>query len=125
MIPDDLLYTDQHEWIRQEGKTVTVGITDFAQDSLGDITFVELPEVGKTLAGGDEACTLESAKAASNVYAPAAGEITAVNEALEDNPAAINDAPYGDGWMFKLQLTDPSELEKLLSPDEYKQLLVG
>ncbi len=121
-IPNELLYTDQHEWLRVEGDSATVGITDYAQEHLGDITFVELPAVGATVARGAELCVIESAKAASSVYAPASGKIVAVNEDVGDDPADVNAEPYGAGWLVKLELTDTSELASLLRPDAYKPL---
>ncbi len=118
--PSELRYAKSHEWARlEEDGTVTVGITDHAQDALGDVVFVELPEVGSTLAAGDEAGVVESVKAASDIYAPISGEVIAVNEALEDEPETVNGDPYNDGWFFKLQPEDTSELQGLLSADEY------
>jgi len=121
MVPKDLLYTDQHEWIRVEGDVGTVGITDHAQRSLGDLTFVELPATGSDVAKGAEAAVVESTKAAADVYSPAAGKVAEVNESLEDDPGAVNRDPYGDGWMFKVALSDKSELGGLLSPDKYAE----
>ena len=123
MIPEELLYTDQHEWVRLEGDTTTGGITDYAQKALGDITFVELPAVDSDLKKGDEATALESCKAAASVYAPAAGRIVAVNTALEDNPGLINSDPYGRGWIFKMSLADKRELIGLMNAQQYAQHL--
>ena len=118
--PAELKYASSHEWARlEEDGTVTVGITDHAQEALGDVVFVELPEQGDTLAAGDEAGVVESVKAASDIYAPVGGEVIAVNAALEDEPETVNADPYNDGWFYKLQPSDTGELEKLLSADEY------
>jgi len=103
MIPADLKYSKEHEWVRMEGGTATVGITDFAQDQLTDIVFVELPEVGRKVQAGDATAVLESVKSVSDVYAPLAGEITEVNKALEAHPEYVNESPYGTGWLFKLK----------------------
>ena len=120
--PSELKYATSHEWARrEEDGTVTVGITDHAQEALGDVVFVELPEVGDTLAAGDEAGVVESVKAASDIYAPVGGEVLEVNPALEDEPETVNADPYNDGWIFKLQPGDPAELDKLLSADDYRQ----
>jgi glycine cleavage system H protein len=119
MNPETLRYSEQHEYAGVEGNTATCGITDYAQGSLGDITFVELPDVGKELKKGEEACAIESAKAASSVYAPVSGKIVAVNEALEDDPAPVNDDPYGDGWIFKIEMADASEAEQLMDAAAY------
>ncbi len=119
--PSELKYASSHEWARlEEDGTVTVGITDHAQEALGDVVFVETPEVGASLAASDEAGVVESVKAASDIYAPVGGEVIAVNEALEDEPELVNSDPYNDGWFFKLQPSDVSELENLLSADDYK-----
>lgn len=122
-VPDELLYTEQHEWVKLEGDTATIGISEHAQQQLGDITFVELPEVGDKLTAGGEACALESTKAAASIYAPADGEVTEVNEALEDDPAAVNSDPYGSGWIYKMKCSDASQLEKLMKADDYKKML--
>ena len=103
MIPAELKYSKEHEWVRMEGGTATVGITDFAQDQLTDIVFVELPEVGRQVKAGDPAAVLESVKSVSDVYAPLAGEVVEVNQALEAHPEYVNEAPYGTGWLFKLK----------------------
>lgn len=118
--PAELKYVDSHEWIRSEGDgVVSIGITDHAQDLLGDVVFVELPEVGSDVATGDESGVVESVKAASDIYAPVSGEVVAINEELEDSPEMVNSDPYGDGWFFKVKLSDESELESLMSADEY------
>ena len=116
-------YTRDHEWIRLEGEVAVVGITDYAQEQLGDIVFVELPEVGKKLAKGGEAAVVESVKAASEVYAPAAGEVTAVNETLASNPAAVNESAEGSGWFLKLKLANRAELDGLMDEQAYKAFL--
>ena len=113
-------YTKDHEYIRIEGDTGTVGISDFAQGQLGDVVFVELPAIGKTLAKGAEAAVVESVKAASEVYAPVSGEIVAVNSELEAAPGTVNEDPAGKGWFVKIKLKDPAELEGLLSEAEYQ-----
>jgi len=120
-IPADLRYAASHEWARLEADgSVTVGISDHAQEALGDVVFIELPEVGKTLAAGDQAGVVESVKAASDIYAPVGGEVIAVNEALADAPEQVNGEPYG-AWFFKLKPQDASELDKLLDADGYRQ----
>ncbi len=123
MIPDNLLYTEQHEWVKRDGSAVTVGITDHAQQQLGDMTFVELPEVGATLKQGDEALSVESAKAAAGVYAPADGEVTEVNESLEEDPGKVNAEPYDGGWMYKMSLTSPDQLSTLMDKAAYETFL--
>ncbi|ATJ82897.1 glycine cleavage system protein GcvH [Halomonas beimenensis] len=120
-IPANLRYTESHEWVLDNGDgTVTIGITDHAQEALGDVVFVELPEVGAALAKGDEFGVVESVKAASDLYAPIAGEVVAVNEALEDAPETLNESPYEDGWIMKLRLEDAAALEGLLDTDAYQ-----
>ncbi len=113
-------FTEEHEWIDVEGDTATVGITDYAQGQLGDIVFVELPEVGTALTKGGDAAVVESVKAASDVYAPIDGEVTAANSALGDDPALVNTAPEGEGWFFKMSLGDRSQLDKLMDEASYK-----
>ncbi len=118
--PGELRYAATHEWVRVEDDgTVTVGITDHAQSALGDVVYVELPEIGASLDAGAEAGVVESVKAASDVYAPIAGEVVALNEALEDNPEIINESPYDDGWFYKMQPADLSQMENLLDADAY------
>jgi glycine cleavage system H protein len=119
-VPEELQYTRSHEWVRTEGDTATVGITDYAQDELGDIVFVELPEEGATFGAGDSFGAVESVKAVSDIYAPVGGEVIEVNEALNDSPEKINDDPYGDGWIIKLRVSDEGDL---LSASDYKQFL--
>lgn len=122
-LPGDLLYTNDHEWLRQEGDgVVTVGITDHAATALGDLVYVELPEVGQDVDAGGEMAVVESVKAASDVYAPVAGSVTEVNEALSDDPEKINADPYGDGWIVKMKVAALDEGE-LMSPDAYQKLL--
>ena len=116
-----LYFTREHEWIRVDGDTATVGISDHAQQALGDIVFAEVPSVGKSLVRGDDAAVVESVKAASDVYAPVSGEVTAGNDALGDDPALINRDPEGEGWFFKLKLADPSELDALMAEDAYRE----
>jgi glycine cleavage system H protein len=123
MNPKDLAYTDQHEWIRVAGGVGTVGITDHAQQALGDVTFVELPPVGAVLARGDEACAIESAKAAASIFAPVGGAVVEVNSALNDDPGLVNAEPYGAGWIYKLQLADAAEVAALKTSDQYDKFL--
>jgi glycine cleavage system H protein len=119
-IPLELKYTKSHEWVRNEDDgTVTIGITDHAQQLLGDLVFVELPEVGTEMAAEDAACVVESVKAASDVYMPISGEVVAVNENLADAPETINDSPYDDGWLIRVKLSNPDELEDLMDSDSY------
>jgi glycine cleavage system H protein len=113
-------YTEEHEWIRVEGDSATVGITDFAQGQLGDIVFVELPSEGQQVTKGGEAAVVESVKAASDVYAPVTGEVTEANAALTDDPSLVNTDPEGEGWFFRLRLSDTSELDGLMDADTYK-----
>ncbi|HEY0111642.1 MAG TPA: glycine cleavage system protein GcvH [Allosphingosinicella sp.] len=113
-------YTEEHEWIRVEGDSATVGITDFAQGQLGDIVFVELPEAGRQVTKGGEAAVVESVKAASDVYSPVTGEVIDSNQALTDDPSLANSDPEGEGWFFRLRLSDISEIEGLMDADAYK-----
>ncbi len=117
--PVELKYAATHEWVRVEGDIAVVGITDHAQDALGDLVYVELPEVGDTVKAGDEAGVVESVKAASDIYAPVTGEVVAINEELGDAPETVNQNPYTDGWMYKIKLADPAELDDLLDADGY------
>ncbi len=116
-------YTKEHEWVRVEGDIGTIGISDHAQEQLGDIVFVELPDVGRTVAKGEEAAVVESVKAASEVYAPVSGEVVERNEALEASPAQVNEDAEGGAWFFKLRLSDPSEVEGLMDRDAYESFL--
>lgn len=120
--PEDLKYAPTHEWSRRDDDIVVVGITDFAQDQLGDVVFVELPEVGETVSAGDAVAVVESVKTASDIYAPVGGEIIEVNEALEDEPERLNESPYDNGWIFKLRIADPSELDNLLDAGGYERV---
>ena len=121
----EIRFTDQHEWVRVEGDTATIGITDYAQEQLGDVVYVELPEVGKTMAAGDEAAVVESVKAASEVYAPVSGEVVEVNADLEGQPGGVNEDAMGRGWFVKLKLADKSEFAKLMDEDAYKAFVEG
>ena len=121
--PDNLKYTKEHEWVLDNGDgTVTIGITEFAQGELGDIVFVELEEIGSEFSQDDTFGTVEAVKTVSDLFSPLDGEITEINEALEDNPEIVNDDPYGDGWMIKMKMSDPSQLEGLLSASEYEDI---
>ncbi len=122
-LPTELKYANSHEWARLDGDTVTVGITDHAQEALGDVVYVELPEIGDTIHAGDEAGVVESVKAASDIYSPVTGEVIEINEELEDAPETINGDAYNDGWFFKLKISDPAELEDLLDADGYSASL--
>lgn len=113
-------YTDEHEWVDVEGETATVGITDYAQEQLGDIVFVETPDVGAELAQGDDSAVVESVKAASDVYAAVSGTVVEINDALEDEPALVNNSAEEDGWFYRVTLSDPSELEDLMDEKAYK-----
>ena len=122
-IPGDLKFQKTHEWVRvEQDGTVTVGISDHAQGALGDLVYVELPEVGSSVRAGNGVAVVESVKAASDIYAPVSGEITEVNTVLSDKPETINEDAYGDGWIFKLKLDDKSELDGLLKADEYAEI---
>jgi glycine cleavage system H protein len=123
--PQDLHYAESHEWARSEGDRIKIGISDYAQDQLGDIVFVELPEKGDTFGKGEEFGTVESVKAVSELYMPVGGEVTAVNAALEESPEKVNQAPYSDGWMIEIKPEDASELDALLTKDAYLDTLKG
>lgn len=118
-IPSDLKYAKSHEWVRVEGDEATVGITDHAQDQLGDMVFVELPEAGASYAAGDACAVVESVKAASDVYAPVSGEVLEVNDALSDSPELVNQDAFGDGWICKIKISDPAELDALFDAEAY------
>jgi len=118
-------YTEDHEWVRAEGGEATIGISPYAAEQLGDVVYVELPDLGKSYKAGDEAATVESVKAASEVYSPVSGEITAVNDALEGNPALVNESADGEGWFFKIKLANEGELAKLMDEAAYKEFVVG
>jgi len=121
MVPENLKYTKEHEWVKIEGNEAVVGITDHAQSELGDITFVELPGSGKEINQGDSIATVESVKAASDIYAPLSGKIIGVNELLEGKPETINQDPFGDGWICKIEIKDPQETENLLDASAYEE----
>ena len=122
-IPADLKYTQDHEWIRVEGKTATVGVTDFAQGELGDVVFVEIETEGEDLDKGETFGTVEAVKTVSDLFMPVGGKVLEVNEALEDEPELVNKDPYGNGWMIKIQIADKSELDELLSADDYQKMI--
>jgi glycine cleavage system H protein len=122
MVHDDLKYTKEHEWVKLDGDTATVGITDFAQGELGDIVFVELPEVGDGVTAGEPFGTIEAVKAVAELFSPLSGTIEAANEEVADDAGIINSDPFGKGWMIKIKLSDPVEIESLMSPDEYREL---
>lgn len=119
----EIKFTRDHEWIEINGEEATIGISDYAQDQLGDVVYVELPEPGKKVKKGDEAAVVESVKAASEVYAPVSGEVTARNEAIDDNPALVNESPEGDGWFYRMKLDDRSELDGLMDRQAYEDYL--
>ena len=124
-IPDDLRYSSDHEWIRRDGDVITIGITDYAQDSLGDVVFVEQPEVGQTVAASDTFTEVESTKSVSDIYAPVSGSISAVNDALESQPELLNSDPYGEGWICRITMTDVAELDALMDAEAYRVLTEG
>jgi glycine cleavage system H protein len=119
-IPEDLHYSKDHEWVRVEGNTAVVGITDYAQDSLGDVVYVEVPKVGDEFAANESFGSVESVKAVSEVFSPVSGEIVGVNEALADEPEKVNQDPYGSGWMIRVQMSNPGEVDSLLTAAEYE-----
>ena len=121
----DLKFSKEHEWLRAEGGDAVLGISDYAQKQLGDIVYVELPEIGQKIALGEQAAIVESVKAASEIYAPAGGEVIEVNRALEDDPALVNSDPTGDGWFFKLKLDNQTELEALMDESAYREYVTG
>ena len=121
-VPEGLLYSSDHEWVQKVDAGVRIGITDYAQDSLGDIVFVQLPEVGDTITAGEAVGEVESTKSVSDVYAPVTGTVTAKNEALDDQPELINGEPYSGGWMLEVDVEDPGVLDSLLSANEYREL---
>jgi glycine cleavage system H protein len=120
-VPPDLKYTKSHEWLRREGATATIGITDHAQHELTDVVFVELPAVGRRINAGESCAVVESVKTASDIYAPVSGEVVAVNAELAGHPELVNSAPYAGGWFFKIQLSQPTDVDGLLSPESYTQ----
>lgn len=121
--PGNLRYTKEHEWIRTEGKTAIIGITDYAQHELGDIVYVTLPQTGNPVRAGAVFGTVEAVKTVSDLYAPVSGKTTAINEALSANPELVNGSPYENGWMIKVEMTDPAEVEALLTAEDYKKLI--
>jgi glycine cleavage system H protein len=125
LVPKELLYTKDHEWVRLEDGKARVGITDHAQKSLGDIVYVELPAVGKTVKKGERAATVESVKAVGEVFAPLSGKVVEVNETVTQSPDLINKDPYGQGWLFALEIADNEEIETLLPPEAYEELVKG
>jgi glycine cleavage system H protein len=124
-LPDDIRYAQDHEWAKTEGDAVRVGISDYAQDQLGDIVYVELPEVGTSLAKGEEFGTVESVKAVSELFMPIGGEVLAANTALEDAPENVNSSPYDQGWMLEIKPNDPGEMDALMTKDAYLEMLKG
>ncbi len=123
--PNDLKYTNEHEWVRIDDGVVTIGISDYAQDALGDVVFVELPAEGAALAKGEEAAVIESTKAAASIYAPVTGKITEINPALVDDPALVNSDCYGEGWIYKMTVDNPAELDELMDVAAYEQFLAS
>ena len=123
MNPEDLKYSEEHEWLRMEGDTAVIGITHFAQDSLGDVVFVELPEVGSDVEQFQKMGEIESVKAVSDLYSPVGGRVVEVNDSLTDSPELVNDSPYEEGWMLKVEVSDSSEIERLMSASEYDALV--
>ena len=122
-VPSGLLYSKEHEWVKLDGDDATVGITDYAQASLGDIVYVELPRVGAGLTQFGSIGVVESVKAVSDIFTPVGGEVIGINDGLENDPAAVNRDPYGDGWFYKVRLADQSQTNELLSPEQYEQLI--
>ncbi len=122
-IPEDLHYTKDHEWARNDDGEVVIGITDYAQSELGDIVFIDLPEVGTVILQGKEFGTIEAVKAAADIYAPVSGEIVAVNGLLDQSPELVNQSPYEDGWFVRVKISDEEELKTLLTADEYRELI--
>ena len=124
-IPPELRYSSDHEWVRVEGTIATIGITEYAQDALGDVVFVEMPETGLAVAAGDSFTEVESTKSVSDIYAPVTGSISEVNEALEAQPELLNSDPYGEGWICRIEFTDASQLDELMDADAYRTLTEG
>ncbi len=122
-VPDDLRYTADHEWVRLEGDSIRIGITDYAQDALGDVVFVQMPEVGATMAAGDPVGEVESTKSVSDVYVPLAGTVTEINEAATESPERVNQDPYGDGWLCVIRLDQPAAVGSLLDAAAYRKLI--
>ena len=124
-LPDHLRYSSDHEWLKPEGTRARIGITDYAQDSLGDVVFIQLPAVGDSVAAGESIGEVESTKSVSDVYAPVSGSVVAVNDALVDSPQLLNDDPYGDGWICEIELTDPAQVDAMLDATAYGKLIEG
>ena len=126
-IPDDRRYSSDHEWIRREGDSavVTVGITDYAQDSLGDVVFVEVPELGGRVSASDSVTEVESTKSVSDIYAPVSGTVSSANSSLDDQPELLNSDPYGEGWICRIDMSEPSQFDELLDADAYRELTEG
>ena len=124
-IPAELRYSSDHEWVRVDGDVATIGITDYAQDALGDVVFVELPDAGLAVGTGDSFSEVESTKSVSDIYAPVTGAVSAVNDALESQPELLNSDPYGEGWICRISLSDPTELDSLMDADAYRELTEG
>ena len=124
-VPADLKYAKSHEWVRVNGDTATIGISDHAQHELTDVVFVELPEVNRQLKAGDACAVVESVKTASDVYAPVGGQVVEINKSVVENPALVNTEPYGSGWFYKIKLSQPADLNQLLAPDQYRALITG
>ena len=124
-VPDQLRYSSDHEWLSRDGSRVRIGITDYAQDSLGDVVFVQLPAIGESFSAGDTIGEVESTKSVSDIYAPVAGSVIAVNDALADSPQLLNEDPYGEGWMIELELTDASQVDGMLDAAAYGGLIEG
>ncbi len=125
ILPDNLLYAEDHEWVKREGENATIGISDYAQDRLGDVVFVELPEIGDVFNKGDEFGSIESVKAVSDLYMPIGGEIVEINESLADAPENANNSPYEEGWMIKVKISDSAQLKALMDKDTYIKQLEG
>jgi glycine cleavage system H protein len=122
-VPDDLKYTEEHEWIRVEGDEIVIGVTEFAQGELGDVVFIEIETEGEVLSKGDTFGTIEAVKTVSDLYMPVDGEVVAVNSALEDTPELVNSQPFEEGWMIRVKLSDPSQLDDLIPADKYKSMI--
>ncbi len=122
-IPEDLKYSEDHEWVRVDGNIAIIGITDYAQDSLGDVVYVELPDVGATATAGETVSEVESTKSVSDIIAPVGGTVVEANAALDDDPTPLNSDPYGQGWIFKVEMDDPSPLDSLMDADAYTEFI--
>jgi glycine cleavage system H protein len=124
-VPAELRYSTDHEWVRVDGNVVTIGITEYAQDALGDVVFVDVPEVAATVSMGESFSEVESTKSVSDIYAPVSGTVSAVNDTLDAQPELLNSDPYGDGWICRIEMSDPSQLESLMDAEAYRQLTEG